>query len=120
MSVGVMKDYELHLRNLHVSHTVSELTSVELTWNMKTSAGSFETPSCFRDVYTLHQLCPKEGRNSHVTQDHIGVCHMKTNMNKKASEHMNFRAHTRNTSISTDKSTLSVQQHLQEHTCTQA
>jgi len=31
-----------------------------------------------------------EGRNSHVSQDHIGTCHMQTNMNKKASEHMNY------------------------------
>ncbi len=37
------------------------------------------------------KLRRQEGRNSHVTQDHIGVCHMKTNMNKKAREHMNFR-----------------------------
>jgi len=51
------------------------------------------------------KLCRKEGRNSYVTQDHIGVCHMPTNMNKKASEHMNFRAHTRNEVISTDNIT---------------
>ncbi len=30
--------------------------------------------------------CGKEGRNSLVTQDHIGVCHIQTNVNKKASE----------------------------------
>ena len=49
------------------------------------------------------KLRRQEGRHSHVTQDHVGVCHMKTNMNKKAREHMNFRAHTRNAAISTDK-----------------
>ena len=27
-------------------------------------------------VHSLHQVASKEGRNSHVTQDHIGVCHM--------------------------------------------
>ena len=32
---------------------------------------------------TLHE---KEGRNSLVFQDRIGVCHMQTNMHKKASE----------------------------------
>jgi hypothetical protein len=38
---------------------------------------------------------------------------MKTNMNKKAREHMNFRAHTRNAAISTDKSAFSVSSHDQ-------
>ena len=59
------------------------------------------------------KLHRKEGRNSHVTQDHIGVCHIQTNMNKKASEHMNFRAHTRNAAISTDKSAFSGSSHNQ-------
>ncbi len=59
------------------------------------------------------KLCRQEGRNSHVTQDHIGVCHMKTNMNKKAREHMNFRTHTRNAAKSTDKSAFSVSSHDQ-------
>jgi hypothetical protein len=59
------------------------------------------------------KLHRKEGRNSHVTQDHIGVCHMKTNMNKKASEHMNFRAYTRHTTISTDKNVVSGSSHDQ-------
>ncbi len=59
------------------------------------------------------KLSRKEGRNSHVTQDHIGVCHIKTKMNKKASEHMNFRTHTRNTSIPTDKSAFSGSTHDQ-------
>jgi hypothetical protein len=54
---------------------------------MKTSVGSFETPSCFRDVYTLHQVASSGRSNSDVTQDHIGVCNMKTNINKKAREH---------------------------------
>jgi hypothetical protein len=58
------------------------------------------------------KLRRQEGRNSHVTQDHIGVCHVKANMNKKAREHMNFRAHTRNAVISTGKS-VSVSSHDQ-------
>jgi len=29
-----------------------------------------------------------------LPQNHIGVCHMKTNMNKKVSEDINFRPHT--------------------------
>jgi hypothetical protein len=53
----------------------------------------------------------KEGRNSHVTEDHIGVCHMKTNMKKKAREHINFRAHTRSAAISTDKRAVSGSSH---------
>jgi hypothetical protein len=48
-----------------------------------------------------------------VTQDHIGVYHMKTNMTKKASEHVYFRAHTKNTAISTDKSVVSGSSHDQ-------
>jgi hypothetical protein len=43
----------------------------------------------------------------------VYVDHMKTNMNKKAREHMNFRAHTRNTAISTDKNVLSDSSHDQ-------
>ena len=43
---------------------------------------------------TLHE---KEGRKSLVFQDRIGVCHMQTNMHKKASEHRNLCAHTQNT-----------------------
>jgi hypothetical protein len=34
-------------------------------------------------------------------------------MNKKTSEHMNFRAHTRNSAISTDKIAFSVSSHDQ-------
>jgi hypothetical protein len=64
-------------------------------------------------VHSFHQVASKEGRNSHVTQDHIGVCHMQTNMNKKASEHMDFRAHRRNVAISTDKSAFSASSHDQ-------
>jgi hypothetical protein len=52
------------------------------------------------------KLRRQEGRNSHVTEDHIGVCYMKKNVNKKASEHMNFHDHTRNVVISTDKSSF--------------
>jgi hypothetical protein len=32
-------------------------------------------------------------RNSLVFQDHIGVCHMQTNMHKKASDHRNLCSH---------------------------
>jgi hypothetical protein len=41
-------------------------------------------------THASSSLRRKEGRNSHVRQDHIGVCHMQTNMNKKESEHMNY------------------------------
>jgi hypothetical protein len=57
--------------------------------DMKTSPGHsrhhLASGMCTRFI----ELRRKEGRNSHVTQDHIGVCHIQTNMNKKASEHMN-------------------------------
>jgi hypothetical protein len=49
------------------------------------------------------KLLRKEDRNSLVTQDRIGVCQIQTNMNKKACEHMNLRAHTRNEARSTTK-----------------
>jgi hypothetical protein len=38
---------------------------------------------------------------------------MKTNMDKKASEHVNFRVHTRNSAISTDKIAFSGSSHDQ-------
>ncbi len=49
----------------------------------------------------MHPLHENEGRKSLVFQDRIGVCHMQTNMHKKASEHRNLCAHTRNEAIST-------------------
>ncbi len=45
----------------------------------------------------------KEGRNSLVAQVLIGACHMQTYANKKASSHMNWRAHTRNEARSPEK-----------------
>jgi hypothetical protein len=61
----------------------------------------------------VHQGCPRASSSCIIRKVVIHmlhritlvpvVCHMKTNMYKKASEHMSFRAHTRNVPISTDK-----------------
>ena len=80
---------------------------------MKTSLGHSRHHLASGMYTRFIKLRRKEGRNSNVTQDQIGVCHMQTNMNKKASEHMNFRAHTRNAAISTDKSAFPGSSHDQ-------
>jgi hypothetical protein len=54
-------------------------------------------------VYDALPRVHREGRNSLVDQDLIGVCHMHTYVYKKIPRHMKFRAHTRNTSNSSDK-----------------
>ena len=66
-------------------------------------SGSFETPSCFKNVYTCDELVSKEGRNSLVVQVLIGVCHIQTYVKKKAYSDMNLCAHTRNEVRSPEK-----------------
>ena len=89
--------------------------------DMPSSFGSprfFEPMSVKISKRDVCGVCHKEDLNSHVMEDHIGVCHMKTNMNKKASEHMNFREHTRNIWISTDKSAFRARRTTQtKHDC---
>jgi hypothetical protein len=43
--VGLFDLFSCVITHVHIS-----------SCDMKTSPGSFETPSCFRDVYTLHQV----------------------------------------------------------------
>ena len=45
----------------------------------------------------------REGHNSLVDQDLIGVCHIHTYVHRKIHRHINSRAHTRNTVNSPDK-----------------
>ena len=82
---------------------------------MKTSPGSFETPSCFVTQTILCNmrittfLTIQLMKRVHIPEQdgETILCHLQTNMSKKASEHINFRAHTRNVAISMDKNAFS-------------
>jgi hypothetical protein len=59
--------------------------------DMKMSPGHSRTHLATAAVPgTLHE---KEGRNSLVFHDRIGVCHMYTNMDKRAREYRNLCSH---------------------------
>ena len=90
----------LYFQTLPRPSCVSVFLKLEVYENV---SRSFETPSCFRNVHTCHELVSKEGRNSLVVQVLIGVCHIQTYVNKKAYSDMNLCAHTRNEVRSPEK-----------------
>ena len=66
--------------------------------------GSFETPCCFRNVRTLHEVVRVRKVVTRSLPRSLLVFHMQTYENKKACSHVSLRARAKNEARSPEKS----------------